>query len=232
MTEDSLLLVDSGVETPTDTLPTSRARFRFGALSPRQKENLRKLCWLVRIEAIAPAAWNFVCRSAQNRLQTMAAGLVEWPFCTDRGRYVEAGAHALFFPHGLGHLLGLDVHDMEDLGDIAATSRNRALHTVWTQFFAHESHSASGNGVHRGAGIYFIPALHPAVAVARGMRRLRGLRPRQPYLGFGGVRIEDDVLVTSDGTACWGAGPSPKPSRMWKTPATTVNSSCKHKNPW
>jgi Xaa-Pro aminopeptidase len=109
----------------------------------------------------------------------------------------ERGAHALFFPHGVGHLLGLDVHDLEDLGDRAGYATGRQRSTDPAERYLRLDRELQANMVVTiEPGFYCIPGLlqGPAFEALRPdidlevLARLRSVR---------GIRIEDDVLVTA-----------------------------------
>jgi Xaa-Pro aminopeptidase len=139
--------------------------------------------------------------------RVIADGLVQLGLMRgDPDGLVESGAHALFFPHGLGHLLGLDVHDLEAFGDAIAYAPGRTRSKQFgTAYLRLDLDLAQGMCVTIEPGVYFVPAiLHDAdfrgrfaeqVDFARAERflALNGGR------GFGGIRIEDDVLCTADG---------------------------------
>jgi len=118
---------------------------------------------------------------------------------------VQAGAHALFFPHGLGHMLGLDVHDMEDLGDIVGygVDENGDILPRSKQFglnflrFARELEPGFVMTVE--PGIYFIPALIGAWQKEQKHQDFICYDTVQSYLNFGGIRIEDDIFITEEG---------------------------------
>ena len=113
---------------------------------------------------------------------------------------LDAGAHALFFPHGLGHLLGLDVHDMEDLGDLAGYADGRTRSTQFGLCYLRlDRDLAPGMAVTVEPGIYRIAGLldDPVHAALAGDHL-----DRKRLAQFGdvrGIRIEDDVLVTASG---------------------------------
>ncbi len=120
---------------------------------------------------------------------------------------VEAGVHSLFMPHGLGHHLGLDVHDMENLGE------NYVGYDEETPRSTHPSCSRCrmGRRLQPGMvltvepGIYFVPAL---IAKWRAERPLGfefvDFDRVEGYLDFGGIRLEDDLLVTETGNRLLG----------------------------
>jgi Xaa-Pro aminopeptidase len=144
--------------------------------------------------------------------RTLAEGLVTLGCMRgDVDAAVEAGAHALFFPHGLGHMLGLDVHDMEALGEdhvgYDETVQRSPQFGLRSLRLARALHPGFVLTVE--PGLYFIPALidrweaerrHADFIDYDGVRRFRDA---------GGIRIEDDVLVTEDGCRILGQ-PIPK----------------------
>jgi Xaa-Pro aminopeptidase len=139
--------------------------------------------------------------------EKIASGLVDLGLMRgDPHEIVAAGAHALFMPHGLGHMLGLDVHDMENLGE------DRVGYSTQVPRSAQFGLSAlrlgrelvEGFVVTVEPGLYFIPAL---IAQWRGEARFGNFiryDRLDPYLDFGGVRIEDDVLITDTGARVLG----------------------------
>lgn len=113
---------------------------------------------------------------------------------------VTEGAHALFFPHGLGHMLGLDVHDMEDLGEdyVGYTDTLKRSPQFGLRSLRLGRALEPGFVLTVEPGLYFIPELI-------GQWQQEGLHKDfinydkvQDYLGFSGVRIEDNVLVTEN----------------------------------
>jgi Xaa-Pro aminopeptidase len=124
---------------------------------------------------------------------------------------VAAGAHALFFQCGLGHMMGLDVHDMEDLGEDFVgydeeTSRS-------TQFGLRSLRLAKklqpGFVVTVEPGLYFIPQLIDMWKAENKFSQYLNYATAEKFKDFGGVRIEDDVLVVENGHRVLGR-PIPK----------------------
>ena len=113
---------------------------------------------------------------------------------------VERGAHALFFPHGLGHLLGLDVHDMEDLGDLAgyAVGRERGEQFGLNNLRL-DRDLKKGMLVTIEPGIYFIPALLNDETLMQEFGDCLSRDAINKFASVKGVRIEDDVLLTDSG---------------------------------
>lgn len=119
---------------------------------------------------------------------------------------VAAGAHALFFPHGLGHMLGLDAHDMENLGEEYVGYG--ADQTRSTQFGLHTLRLARpvrpGFVVTIEPGCYFIPPLVERWQQENRHERFINYELVEYFLDFGGIRIEDNVLITQDGARVLG----------------------------
>lgn len=131
-----------------------------------------------------------------------------------KGDPVEAaakGAHTLFFPHGLGHPLGLDVHDLEGMGENLVgydeeTIRSKEFGLAYLRF---------GRKLQEDfvmtiePGIYFIPELIDLWKAENKLSEYIDYQVVDTYRDFGGIRIEDDVLVTADGHRVLGR-PIPK----------------------
>jgi len=124
---------------------------------------------------------------------------------------VKEGAHALFFPHGIGHMMGLDVHDMEDLGEdyVGYDERTKRSDQFGIAYLRLAKELQPGNVVTVEPGIYFIPAL---IDKWKGEKKFTGFinyDKVEEYRDFGGVRIEDNILVTESGHRVLGQ-PVPK----------------------
>jgi Xaa-Pro aminopeptidase len=113
---------------------------------------------------------------------------------------VEDGTYALFFPHGVGHLLGLDVHDMEDLGDLAGYAPGRTRSAQFgLSYLRLDRDLAPGMLVTIEPGFYQVPSLlaDPARVGLRGdpIQHAR----LAAFADVRGIRIEDDVLISESG---------------------------------
>lgn len=124
----------------------------------------------------------------------------------DAGEAVANGAHALFMPHGLGHQMGLDVHDMEDLGENYVGYDEETQRS--TQFglgaLRMGKRLSPGHVFTVEPGIYFIPALIKKWETEKINHSFICFDKLRPYLDFGGIRIEDDALVTENGSRMLG----------------------------
>ena len=199
---DDLLLADVGAETAagwaadiTRTWPVS------GRFSAPQRD-LYEVVLAAHDGAIAAAQPGVEYRQLHlQACRLLAAGLVDLGIL--RGavdHLVERDVHALFFPHGLGHLLGLDVHDMEDLGDRAGYAPGRRRSDRFGLCFLRlDRPLAPGMVVTIEPGFYQVPAI---LESARRSGKYDDAVNWQRLEAFGavrGIRIEDDVLITNQG---------------------------------
>jgi Xaa-Pro aminopeptidase len=113
---------------------------------------------------------------------------------------VERGAHALFFPHGIGHLLGLDVHDMEDLGDLAGYAPGRKRSSAYgMQYLRLNRPLQAGMIVTIEPGFYQVPGILEDQTHRTTFADCINWERLQDFEDVRGIRIEDDVLVTPTG---------------------------------
>jgi Xaa-Pro aminopeptidase len=204
-----LLLIDSGADSArfyasdvTRTMPVSG---RFA----KQQRDVYEIVLAAQSAAIAAAAPGVNNRELHFiAARTIATGLKDLGLM--RGEVeaaVEAGAHALFFPHGLGHMLGQDVHDMEDLGDVVGYPEGEARSTQFGLAYLRLARELAPNWVITvEPGIYFIPALIDAWRSGGRHSEFIDYERIDAFRSFGGIRIEDDVVITADG--CRVLGPA------------------------
>ena len=136
-----------------------------------------------------------VCRLMTERLKEL--GLMKG----DVDEAVNAGAHALFLPHGLGHMMGMDVHDMEGLGQnyVGFDDDIQPSTQFGTNCLRMGRKLEKGFVVTDEPGIYFIPALIDDWR-AKGLHQdFINYDKVEGYKDFGGIRIEDDILITDNG---------------------------------
>ncbi len=129
----------------------------------------------------------------------------------DVAEAVAAGAHALFFPHGLGHMLGLDVHDMEGLGEnyVGYDDEVQRSEQFGTAYLRLGKRLKAGYVLTVEPGIYFIPALIAQWRVEKRHADFINYSEVAKWQSFTGIRIEDNVLVTEEGHRVLGE-PLPK----------------------
>ena len=202
--EGRLVLCDAGGETlnnycsdNTRTMPVN------GKFTQRQLEiySIVEACHDYTLELAKPgvkyADVHFaVCRLMFDRLKELglAKGNTE--------EAVRAGAHAMFLPHGLGHMMGMDVHDMENLDQINVGFDEETrpnLEQFGTNCLRMGRRLEEGFVVTDEPGIYFIPALIDEWKAKKHCAEYLNFDKLETYKDFGGIRIEDDVLITKDG---------------------------------
>lgn len=114
----------------------------------------------------------------------------------------EQDAHALFFPHGVGHLIGLDVHDMEDLGEDRVgygTDWKRQSDKLGRRYLRLRRRMDQGFVVTIEPGLYFIEAYLNDAAMEARFKDFVDFDKARSLLGFGGIRIEDNIHITAEG---------------------------------
>ena len=206
--EGKLMLVDAGAETSlhyasdfTRTTPVG------GKFSQKQKEIYEivlaannKASELIRPGITYLSVHLEACR-------VIAEGLTELGLMKGNPEdAVKNGAHALFMPHGLGHMMGLDVHDMEDLGQIYVgyDDETRPIDQFGTAYLRLGRKLQPGFVFTNEPGIYFIPALIDQWKAEKTNNDFINFEKVNEYRDFGGIRLEDDILVTETGAEILG----------------------------
>ena len=114
---------------------------------------------------------------------------------------VASGAHALFFPHGIGHLLGLDVHDMENFGDRAAYAHGRRRsHQFGLSYLRMDLPLQEDMAITIEPGFYIVPAILDNPVFRSDFKDVVNWSTVEQWRGFGGIRIEDNVVCTAEGS--------------------------------
>jgi Xaa-Pro aminopeptidase len=142
----------------------------------------------------------------------IATGLKDLGLMTgDVDEAVAQGAHALFFPHGLGHMMGMDVHDMEGLGEnyVGYDDEVQRSDQFGLAFLRLGRRLQPGFVLTDEPGIYFIPSLIDLWRKEGKFKEFINYDRVETYKDFGGIRIEDDILITDDGYRVLGK-PIPK----------------------
>ena len=197
-----LLLVDVGAETPlgwaadiTRTWPVS------GRFSSTQRDiyEIVLAAHDACIAAIKPTVEYRDIHFLAARILT--EGLVDLGVLRgDPEMLVAMDAHALFFPHGVGHLLGLDVHDMEDLGDLAGYAPGRQRSDRFGLCYLRLDRPLAQNMIVTiEPGFYQIPALLNQAAIGNQYHEVINWSRLAQFSDVAGIRIEDDILVTDSG---------------------------------
>ena len=198
-----LLMVDAGAETRhhyasdfTRTLPVS------GKFTQRQSD-IHNIVLAANNKATELAAPGIKYQQVHLECaKVIARGLKDLGLM--KGNIEEAvnlGAHAMFFPHGLGHMMGLDVHDMEDLGEnyVGYDEETQRSHLFGTAYLRLGRKLEPGFVFTNEPGIYFIPALIELWKKEGKFTDFINYAKAEEYIGFGGIRMEDDLLITPTG---------------------------------
>ena len=198
-----LMVIDAGAENNmhyasdfTRTYPTS------GKFTPKQRDIYQIVCdcneLAFSLTKPGTAYRDVHIATARLMLERLGdLGLVKG----DLDTMVAEGIAGLFQPHGLGHNMGLDVHDMEDLGEnlVGYDPDQKRSKQLGLGSLRMARRLVPGNVITDEPGIYFIPALiekWKADGTGKGFVNFSKL---ESYYDFGGIRLEDDVLVTVDG---------------------------------
>ena len=199
-----LALCDAGAETINNYCSDNTRTYPVnGKFTQRQLEiySIVEACHDYALEVAKPGVKYFdvhlaVCKLMAGRLKEL--GLMKG----DIDEAVAAGAHAMFLPHGLGHMMGMDVHDMESLDQINVgfdeETRPR-LDQFGTNCLRMGRRLEEGFVVTDEPGIYFIPALIDDWKASGHCAEFLNFDKLEAYKDFGGIRIEDDLLITKDG---------------------------------
>lgn len=198
-----LVLCDAGCELDDYCSDHTRTMPVNGKFSQRQLEiySIVEECHDYVLEVAKPGVKYMdvhfaVCRRMTERLKEL--DLMKG----DTDEAVAAGAHAMFLPHGLGHMMGMDVHDMEGLGQIYVGFDEETrpnLEQFGTNCLRMGRRLEEGFVVTDEPGIYFIPALIDDWKSSGHCKEFLNFDMLETYKDFGGIRIEDDILITNDG---------------------------------
>jgi Xaa-Pro aminopeptidase len=209
LTDGRLIVIDAGAENNmnycsdfTRTIPSS------GKFTQQQKD-IYNIVAAANNKAQAIARPGLTYKEVHlDACRVLAAGLKEVGLMKgDVDEAVAAGAHALFMPHGLGHNMGLDVHDMEDLGQIYVGYDDQIRPS--TQFGLASLRMGRelkvGHVLTVEPGCYFIPALIDQWEAEGTNKDFINFDALKGYRTFGGIRLEDDIVVTETGCRMLGS---------------------------
>ncbi|MCF0255565.1 MAG: aminopeptidase P family protein [Bacteroides heparinolyticus] len=197
-----LFLIDAGAELPSgycgdmsSTVPADKT------FTPRQRAvyEIQNAMHLASVDALRPGIPYM--KVYEQSAQVMVEGLKSLGLMKGNAEdAVREGAHALFYPHGLGHMMGLDVHDMENFGE------------VWVGYDGQPKSTQFGRKSQRLAmplqpgfvltvepGIYFIPELIDLWEGQKKFTDFINYDKVEEYRNFGGIRNEEDYLITETG---------------------------------
>jgi len=198
-----LLLVDAGFDSPMGYTTDHTRTFTVGGKYSEKQKNIYNIV-LAANDNVHKATKPGIQYKDMHTLacKTIAQGLVDLGLMKGNiDDIVENGAHALFLPHGLGHAMGMDVHDMEGLGENLVgygdeLERSKQFGTAYLRF---ARTLKPGHVITNEPGIYFIPALIDKWKAEKINNDFINFDEVEKYRDFGGIRLEDDMLVTENG---------------------------------
>ena len=197
-----LFLIDAGAELPSgycgdmsSTIPADKT------FTPRQRAvyEIQNRMHLEGVKALRPGIPYMSVYELSAKV--MVEGMKELGLMKGNAEdAVREGAHALFYPHGLGHMMGLDVHDMENLGEIWVGYNGQPKSTQFGRKSQRLAIPLEPGFVHTvEPGIYFIPEL---IDLWKGQKKFTDFinyDKVEEYRNFGGIRNEEDYLITETG---------------------------------
>jgi len=224
LVEGRMVVCDAGAETEMCYASDITRTFPVGGKFSQQQKDIYNIVLNANTETIKASLPGRTYREVHlQAAKIIAGGLKDLGIMKgDVDEAVAAGAHALFFPHGLGHMLGLDVHDMEGLGEnyVGYTESLKRSDQFGLAYLRMGRELEPGFVMTNEPGCYFIPALIEQWKSENKFEQFINYSEVNSYLGFGGVRIEDDVLITDAGSRVLG---TPIPKTVEEVEAT-VNS--------
>lgn len=206
--EGDLLLIDAGAETTSGYAGDITRTFCVGRKMDDKQQAIYDIVLQAKDEIIAGLAPGIPYRAFHRRACVIIAeGLAKAGIMRGSATAaVEAGAHALFMPHGLGHQIGMDVHDMEDLGEdlVGYDDDIQRSSQFGTRSLRLGRRLEAGFVITVEPGIYFIPALIDQWQNEGKFTEFINYDKLTEYRDFGGIRLEDDVLITEMGSRVLG----------------------------
>jgi len=213
LVEGRLVICDAGAESAMCYASDITRTFPVGGKFSTQQKDIYNIVLAAITQTIEASLPGVLYRDVHlMAAKIIASGLKDLGILKgDVDEAVAAGAHALFFPHGLGHMMGLDVHDMEGLGEnsVGYTDELKRSDQFGLAYLRMGRKLEPGFVMTNEPGCYFIPALIELWKGEKKLEQFINYDKAESYLGFGGVRIEDDVLITDDGNRVLGT-PIPK----------------------
>ncbi len=206
--EGRLLVNDSGAESESHYAADITRTVPVGGKFTQKQKEIYEIVFNSQETAIQSIKPGIKYRDIHLRVsKIVAAGLKDLGLMKgDIDDAVKEGAHALFFPHGLGHMMGLDVHDMENFGEnyIGYDDKTKRSDQFGFAYLRFAKELQPGNVLTVEPGIYFIPALIDKWKGEKKFTQFIDYERVEQYKDFGGIRIEDNVLITESGNRVLG----------------------------
>jgi Xaa-Pro aminopeptidase len=203
LSKGKLLVVDAGAETDMHYASDITRTTPVGGKFSRMQKDIYDIVLKANIEAIHAARPGLSNKDVHIlACKVIAGGLKDLGLMKGNvDEAVESGAHALFMPHGIGHMLGLDVHDMEGLGENFVGYKDNAQRSsqFGTAFLRFALPYKPGHVFTIEPGCYFIPELIDKWRLEGKFKEFINYEAIGAYMSVGGIRIEDNVLITDTG---------------------------------
>ncbi|MFC2106850.1 aminopeptidase P family protein [Bacteroidota bacterium] len=213
LVEGRMMVADAGAETPMNYCSDITRTTPVGGIFNQRQKEIYKIVYDANEIVIKECKPGIPYRDMHLlAAKTIAQGLIDLGLMKgDVDEAVKQGAHALFFPHGLGHMMGLDVHDMEGLGEnnVGYDDGFERSDQFGLAFLRMGRKLETGFVMTDEPGIYFIPALIDQWKSEKKFTEFINYDKVESYKDFGGIRLEDDLLITDDGCRILGK-PIPK----------------------
>ncbi|MBL8955465.1 MAG: aminopeptidase P family protein [Myxococcaceae bacterium] len=203
-----IVLLDAGCEAPSGYCSDVTRCWPVGGPFTAEGGDVYDTVLQANLDAIAAVKPGVRYRDVHRiACRTVADGLAQMGLLKGSpDALVESGAHAVFFPHGVGHPIGLDVHDLEAFGDHVLYPGGRTRSTQFgTRYLRMDLDLAEGMTFTIEPGVYFVPQIIRSAALRAQFADQVNWSLAEKFLGlnggrgFGGIRIEDDVLCTASG---------------------------------
>jgi Xaa-Pro aminopeptidase len=214
LSEGDLFLLDAGAETAMGYAGDLSSTFPVSpTFSERQRTiyEIQLVAYDAAVTMLAPGVANRDVHFTAARV--IAEGMKDLGLMKgDIDDALEAGAHAMFFPCGVGHMMGLDVHDMEDLGEVHVGYGGEAKSTQFgLKSLRLGRELEPGFVITIEPGVYFVPQLMDLWRSQNHCADFLDFDALDQWRDFGGIRNEEDYIITADGARRLG---KPKPLRI------------------
>lgn len=199
-----LMLTDAGAELPSNYCSDNTRTVPVGGKFTTRQKDIYNIVLAAHDKALELTRPDITYKYVHLEVcKVLAQGLKDLGLMKGNvDEAVAAGAHALFLPHGLGHMMGLDVHDMENLGQVYVgfDEEVRPSSQFGLGSLRMGRRLQEGFVITDEPGCYFIPALIDKWKAEHTHESFLNFDAIEKFKDFGGIRLEDDILITKDGS--------------------------------
>lgn len=199
-----LMLTDAGAELPSNYCSDNTRTVPIGGKFTTRQKDIYNIVLAAHDKALELTRPGITYKYVHLEVcKVLAQGLKDLGLMKGNvDEAVAAGAHALFLPHGLGHMMGLDVHDMENLGQVYVgfDEEVRPSSQFGLGSLRMGRRLQEGFVITDEPGCYFIPALIDKWKAEHTHESFLNFDAIEKFKDFGGIRLEDDILITKDGS--------------------------------